>query len=131
VHGNVTKSPDKNRNCESDVLTVVSVNIQVLQDTTQRWLVNIVTDVSEDLPVSIFIAYVVQETPKTEKAGTPRTSVTICQSTRCIPEGSFLETRSYECKQAATDDTHKKNHAVYNEAIIKTWKNTGAVVRND
>jgi len=62
----------------SDVLTVVPVNIQVLQDTAQRSLVNTVTDVSEGLPVSIFIAYVVQETLKTEKAGTPRTSATIC-----------------------------------------------------
>jgi hypothetical protein len=78
------------------------------------------------LSVSIFIAYVAQKTQKTEKAGTPRMSVTICQSTRCIPQDSFLGAQSYERKQAATEGSHKKN-----EATIKTWKNTGEVVRND
>jgi hypothetical protein len=133
VQANVNK-PDKNRNC--DVLSSDRGAVEYSSITGHdAALVGKYSYRRVGWPASLhFHSLCSPKTQKTEKGGTPKMSVTTCQSTRRIPEDTFLEAHSYERKQSATEGSHPKNgkelHAVYNDATIKTWKNTGEV-RND
>jgi hypothetical protein len=120
VHANVTKSPDKNRNCDvwssdsgaAEHSSITGHDAALVGKYSYRRV--------GGLACLHFHSLCSPKDPENGESRHPRDVVTICQSTRCIPEDSFLEARSYKRKQAATEGSHKRGGG--KNFTIKTWK---------